>query len=143
MAEMKGRSFWNRFLKKFRNILIAGLVVTVPIGLTIWIFVWIFDQIDKILQPIIRHYFGKALEGHVTGIGFIVIFILVLIIGAIATNNLGKRIVHWGESFLGKIPITRTVYDGIRQIIQSFSDPDKTGFMQVVMIQYPEKVFIQ
>jgi uncharacterized membrane protein len=139
VAEIQKKSRWSRFLRKFRDILIAGLVVTVPIGLTIWIFIWIFDQIDKILQPIIRHYFGKALEGHVTGIGFVIIFILVLIIGAIATNNLGKRIVRWGESLLGKIPITRTVYDGIRQIIQSFSDPGKTGFMQVVMIQYPRK----
>ena len=135
MAEVQKRSRWSRFLRKFRDILIAGLVVTVPIGLTIWIFAWLFTQIDQLLRPLVKLVFGR----EIVGVGFGVILIIVLIIGAIATNNLGKRIIRWGESLLGKIPITRTIYDGIRQIIQSFSDPGKTGFMQVVMVQYPRK----
>ena len=135
MAEVQKRSRWSRFLRKFRDILIAGLVVTVPIGLTIWIFAWLFTQIDQLLRPLVKLVFGR----EIVGVGFGVIVIVVLIVGAIATNNLGKRIIRWGESLLGKIPITRTIYDGIRQIIQSFSDPGKTGFMQVVMVQYPRK----
>ena len=135
MAEVQKRSRWSRFLRKFRDILIAGLVVTVPIGLTIWIFAWLFTQIDQLLRPLVKLVFGR----EIVGVGFGVILIIMLIIGAIATNNLGKRIIRWGESLLGKIHITRTIYDGIRQIIQSFSDPGKTGFMQVVMVQYPRK----
>ena len=135
MVEVQKRSRWSRFLRKFRDILIAGLVVTVPIGLTIWIFAWLFTQIDQLLRPLVKLVFGR----EIVGVGFGVIVIVVLVVGAIATNNLGKRIISWGESLLGKIPITRTIYDGIRQIIQSFSDPDKTGFMQVVMVQYPRK----
>ena len=135
MAEVQKRSRWSRFLRKFRDILIAGLVVTVPIGLTIWIFAWLFTQIDQLLRPLVKLVFGR----EIVGVGFGVILIIVLIIGAIATNNLGKRIISCGESLLGKIPITRTIYDGIRQIIQSFSDPGKTGFMQVVTVQYPRK----
>jgi uncharacterized membrane protein len=135
VAETKKQSRWSRFLRKFRDILIAGLVVTVPIGLTIWIFAWLFTQIDQLLRPLVKLVFGR----EIVGVGFGVIVIVVLVVGAIATNNLGKRIIRWGESLLGKIPITRTIYDGIRQIIQSFSDPGKTGFMQVVMVQYPRK----
>ena len=135
MAEVQKRSRWSRFLRKFRDILIAGLVVTVPIGLTIWIFAWLFTQIDQLLRPLVKLVFGR----EIVGVGFGVIVIVVLVVGAIATNNLGKRIISWGESLLGKIPITRTIYDGIRQIIQSFSDPGKTGFMQVVTVQYPRK----
>ena len=135
MAETKKQSRGSRFLRKFRDILIAGLVVTVPIGLTIWIFAWLFTQIDQLLRPLVKLVFGR----EIVGVGFGVIVIVVLVVGAIATNNLGKRIIRWGESLLGKIPITRTIYDGIRQIIQSFSDPGKTGFMQVVMVQYPRK----
>jgi uncharacterized membrane protein len=135
VAEVQKRSRWSRFLRKFRDILIAGLVVTVPIGLTIWIFAWLFTQIDQLLRPLVKLVFGR----EIVGVGFGVIVIVVLIVGAIATNNLGKRIIRWGESLLGRIPITRTIYDGIRQIIQSFSDPGKTGFMQVVMVQYPRK----
>ena len=135
MAVTKQPSFWNRFLKKLRDVIIAGLVVTVPIGLTIWIFAWLFTQIDQLLRPWVTKIFGH----QIIGVGFGVIVALVLIVGLIATNVMGKRIVHWGESLLAKIPISRTVYEGIRQIIQSFSATDKSGFLQVVMVEYPRK----
>jgi len=97
----------------------------VPIGLTIWIFVWLFTQIDKLLQGPIKYIFGR----HITGVGFGVIVVLVLIIGAITTNMIGKRMIRWAEDQLSKVPITRILYVGIRQVIQSFSDPEKTGFI--------------
>ena len=135
MAETKKPSFWNRFLRKLRDIVIAGLVVTVPIGLTIWIFAWLFTQIDQLLRPFVKDIFGH----QIIGVGFGVVVVLVLVVGSIATNVIGKRIVSWGESMLAKIPISRTVYEGIRQIIQSFSDNEKTGFLHVVMGEYPRK----
>lgn len=139
MAVERRPSFWNRFLKKLRDVAIAGLVVTVPIAVTIWIFVWLFNEIDKILKPLISRYIGTALNGHTTGIGFAIIVALVLIVGLIATNVIGKRIVRWGESLISKIPISRTLYEGIRQMMQSYSEKDKTGFLQVVMVEYPRK----
>lgn len=129
------RSAWSRFLRKLRTVVIAGLVVTVPIGITVWIFIWLFNTIDSLLQPVIELIFGHK----ITGVGFGVVIALVLIIGLIATNVLGKRIVRWAESLLAKIPISRTIYEGIRQIIQSFSTPEKSGFLQVVMVEYPRK----
>jgi uncharacterized membrane protein len=135
VVEKRATSVWRRFLKKFRAILIAGLVVTVPIGLTIWIFVWLFTEIDKLLQPVIKAIFGH----EIIGVGFGVIVVLVFIVGTIATNVIGKRIVHWSESLLEKVPITRTIYVAIKQIAQSFSDPQKPRFMQVVLIEFPVK----
>ena len=68
---------------------------------------------------------------------------LVLVVGAIATNVMGKRIIRWGESLLAKIPISRTIYEGIRQIIQSFSDPEKIRFYAGSDGRIPQKrVFI-
>jgi uncharacterized membrane protein len=135
VAEKKATLVWRRFLRKFRAVLIAGLVVTVPIGLTIWIFVWLFTEIDKLLQPVIKAIFGH----EIIGVGFGVVVVLVLIVGTIATNVIGKRIVRWGESLLEKVPMTRTIYVAIKQIAQSFSDPKKTRFMQVVLIEFPVK----
>lgn len=128
-------SLWARFLKKFRAIVIAGLAVTVPIGLTIWIFIWLFESIDTILQPVIKLIFGN----EILGVGFGVTVVLVLIVGAIATNVIGKRIVRWGEALLSRVPLTRVLYVGIKQIVQSFTEPAKTGFMQVVLIEFPAK----
>jgi uncharacterized membrane protein len=135
VATARKSSFWSRFLKKLRDVIVAGLVVTVPIGLTIWIFAWLFTQIDQLLRPWVTKIFGH----EIIGVGFGVIVALVLIVGLIATNVIGKRVVRWSESILAKIPISRTLYEGIRQIIQSFSENEKTGFLNVVMIEYPRK----
>jgi len=72
VAEVQKRSRWSRFLRKFRDILIAGLVVTVPIGLTIWIFAWLFTQIDQLLRPLVKLVFGREIVG--VGFGVIVMW---------------------------------------------------------------------
>jgi uncharacterized membrane protein len=135
MLQQKKDTPWKRFMKKFRAILIAGLAVTVPIGLTVWIFLWLFESIDKILQPVVKGIFGY----EITGVGFGVTVVLVIVIGIITTNVIGKRIVRWGESMLSKVPITKSLYVAIKQIVQSFTNPEKTGFLQVVLIEFPAK----
>jgi uncharacterized membrane protein len=132
-SEKKKESFWRRFIKKLRAVVIAGLVVTVPIGLTIWIFIWLFTEVDKILRPYVTKIFGH----QVVGVGFAVIVALVLIIGLIATNVIGKRIVHWGEKMLSKIPVTRPIYIALKQIAQGVSDPQQNRFRQVVLVEFP------
>ena len=135
VAETKTASFWSRFLRKLRAVVIAGLVVTVPIGITIWIFVWLFNSIDSLLQPVIKRIFGH----DITGVGFGVVVALVLIIGLIATNMIGKRMIHWVESQLSKVPLTRTIYIALKEVAQSFTNPKKNQFMQVVLIEFPAK----
>jgi uncharacterized membrane protein len=63
VAEIKKQSGGSRFLRKFRDILLAGLVVTMPIGLTIWIFAWLFTQIDQLLRPLVKLVFGREIVG--------------------------------------------------------------------------------
>lgn len=114
---------------------IAGVVVVVPIGLTVWILLWIFNGVEGLLAPIVQWIFGKP----VTGVGFGFTVILIFVVGAIATNVIGRRIVHWGESVLGKVPVVSRLYVAIREIFQSFSNPEKTGFMDVVLVEWPIK----
>jgi uncharacterized membrane protein len=135
VVKSKAKSVWSRFLKRLRAIVIAGLVVTVPIGITIWIFIWLFNGIDKLLRPVVTHIFGH----EIIGVGFGVIVILVLIVGAIATNVIGKRIVLWGESILEKVPLARTIYVALKQVAQSFSNPQKNQFLHVVLMEFPAK----
>jgi uncharacterized membrane protein len=135
VAQNRKPSFWSRFLRKLRDVTIAGLVVTVPIGITIWIFVWLFNEIDKLLRPWVTKIFGH----EIIGVGFAVIVALVLTIGLIATNMIGKRIVRWTESQLSRVPLTRTIYVALKQVAQSFTDPQKNRFMQVVLIEFPVK----
>jgi uncharacterized membrane protein len=112
-----------------------GLVLVVSLGVTAWILVWIFDAIDNILGP----YIEKLLGFYYPGIGFGVMVVLIYLVGLIAGNFIGRRIIRFGESMLARVPVVRPIYAGIKQILESFSSPDMTGFMQVVLVEYPRK----
>ena len=133
MNEKKAtRETWG---KKLRAQFLAGILVVVPIGASILILVWLFNAIDSILQPVVRAIFGN----NIPGVGFGATVILIFLVGAIARNILGKKIIQYGESLLGRVPIFKQLYSGIRQIVVSFASPNKTGFMQVVLVEFPRE----
>jgi uncharacterized membrane protein len=134
MSEKKS-SPRGKILRKLRGQFIMGLVLVVPLGLTAWILVWIFNAIDNILGPYIEKLWGH----YYTGIGFGVMVVLIYLIGLLAGNFLGRRLIRFGESLLGRVPVVRPLYNGIKQVLESFSSPGKTGFMQVVLVEYPRK----
>ena len=125
----------RRIGRKLRGHFIAGILITVPIGLTIWAFYWAFNEIDGWLQPIIERIFGDTIPG----VGFGVTVIVIYLVGVIASNVIGRRLIGYGETAIGRIPIARYLYNGARQILQSFSAPEATGFMQVVLAEFPRK----
>jgi uncharacterized membrane protein len=126
------REGWGKTL---RGQFITGLIVIVPLGASILILIWVFTSIDNILQPVINRIAGQ----NITGVGFGVTIILIYLAGVIARNVVGKRILRWGNSLLNRVPIFKQLYRGITQIVESFSAPDKTGFMQVVLVEFPQK----
>ena len=85
--------------------------------------------------PIYTAIFGHAIPG----VGFGVTVLLIFIAGIIASNVLGRRLLRYVESWLMRLPLARYLYNGIRQIMQAFAAPDKTGFMQVVLVEFPRK----
>ena len=122
-------------LRKLRAHFFAGILITVPLGLTILILVQIFNWIDGFLQPVIKPIFGH----EIPGIGFGIMVVLIYLVGVIASNVLGRRLLRFGESLLRRVPVARYIYAGIKQIMESFSAPRNTGFMQVVLIEFPRK----
>ena len=130
-----GKRRWARLIKKLRTVFIAGLIVVVPIGITVWILVWLFNNIDGLLQPVILYFFGRSFAG----IGVAITLILIFVVGAIATNVVGRRLVRWGERMLGKVPVARGLYVALKDFFHSFSDPAGRGFMQVVLVEFPAK----
>lgn len=114
---------------------LAGIVVIVPIGVTILILYWFFSVIDNILQPIISSVWGHP----IIGVGFGITILFVYLVGVLTSYVLGRRLVNFIESLLAKLPIFRYPYTGIKQILNSFATPDKTGFMRVVLVEFPRK----
>jgi len=122
--------------RKLRAHFLAGILITVPLGITVWVFHWIFTGVDGFLQRIaINPIFGR----DIPGVGFAITVVLIYLVGVIASNVLGRRLLRYGESALERVPVARHVYTGIRQILRSFSEPHKTGFMQVVLIEFPRR----
>jgi uncharacterized membrane protein len=119
--------------KKLRAQFVAGILIVVPVGASILILVWVFTVIDNILQPVIRAIFGH----NIAGVGFGATVVLIYLAGVIARNIIGRRILNFGHSLISRVPIFRQLYAGIRQILESFAAPDKTGFMQVVLVEFP------
>jgi uncharacterized membrane protein len=121
--------------KKIRGQFMTGLFVIIPLAATVLILVWLFTSIDNILQPGVR-----AIWGHnIPGVGFGVTVVLIYLAGVVGRNVIGKRVVKYLDSLLAKVPVFRLLYRGIRQIMDSFSTPDKNGFMQVVLVDFPQK----
>ena len=122
-------------IRHLRNKLLLGILVLIPLIATVLILVWAFNNVDNILQPIIRTTFGKTY----TGIGVGIVLILAYVAGILASSILGRRILSFFENLLSRLPVFSQIYRGIKQIINSFSEPRKTGFMQVVFVEYPRK----
>jgi len=121
--------------KKLRAQFVAGIIVVVPAAATVLILIWLFNSIDNILQPIVRTIYGK----EIPGVGFGATVVLIYLAGVLARNVVGKRLIKYGDSLLARVPVFRMLYTGIKQILESFSAPNKTGFMQVVLVEFPRK----
>ncbi len=129
------RATWAHVAKRVRAHFLAGLLVVIPLMATLLILKWLFEWVDDILQPVIRGVFGRPLYG----LGFLSTVVLVYITGVVTTHFGGRRLVVFGESLLTRVPIVRQMYNGIKQVVESFTAPRETGFMEVVMVEFPRK----
>jgi len=127
--------FWRPFLLRIRSQFVAGIIVVVPLLATLLILKWLFEWVDDLVQPIIRGLAGRPLYGA----GFAVTLIVIYVAGVITTHFGGQRLLGLVESLIAKLPIVRPMYNGIKQILEAFAAPRETGFMQVVLLEFPRK----
>jgi uncharacterized membrane protein len=121
--------------RKLRAQFGAGILVVVPIIITILILVWLFNYIDNIAQPV-----AKSLLGHtIPGLGFGITALLIYLTGVVATSVIGKRLIRYGESLLARVPMFRYIYTSIKQIMEAFAGPREAAFLQVVLVEFPKK----
>ena len=113
-----------------RSRFLAGFFVAVPLVVSVSALVWIFGIIDGFTAPLSARVLGR----RVPGLGILITVTLVLVVGAIATNVIGRRVVARAESWLMMIPVFRTIYTPVKQLIAAFSPDNEYGFKQVVMV---------
>jgi uncharacterized membrane protein len=117
----------NRFL--------TGLKIIIPLGLILFVLIWFLGKVDNILQPLWIQFLGRKIPG----LGLISGIIVIIIIGILVSTLLGRKMVKITERIILRIPVVRSVYLGIQQIIDSFSSKEQGKFLHVVLIEFPRE----
>jgi uncharacterized membrane protein len=134
-------------MKSIRKWLLAGLLVIVPIGITIWVLEWIVSSLDKtlLILPASWHP-DKILQGlfpgtnlHIPGFGVILAFAILLLVGAIASNFFGKKLVGWWDALLNRIPVVRSIYSSVKQVSDTLFSDSGNAFRKAVLVQWPRE----
>ena len=107
-----------------RRSFITGLFVTVPLFISVAAFVWIFNIVDGLTTPL----YDRLLERHVPGLGIVTTAVAIMLVGAFATNVIGKRVLQRTEGWLLRVPVFRTIYAPVKQIVVAFSPDNESGF---------------
>ncbi|WP_439502941.1 DUF502 domain-containing protein [Methylophaga sp.] len=123
-----------------RKYLIAGLLVWMPLGVTFLVVRAIVGFLDKSLLLLPDAFQPDRLLGfHIPGLGVLLAVALVLITGMIMANLLGRRLVAFWESLMARIPLVRTLYSAVKQIMEAVLATDAKSFRKVLLVEYPRK----
>lgn len=123
----------SRFENWLKSRFIAGFFFTVPVFATGWI-LWLFwSRVDDIFAPMYARLFGRP----VPGLGFLTAVAVIVTMGALARNIVGRRVLAWGDRLLLKVPIYRRLYPSVKMLIDSFSPERRSAFRAVVLVQHP------
>ncbi len=124
--------------KSIRQIFFAGLAVVVPVGVTLYILVFLVRLMDDLLGVVPRAVHPDTLLGfHVPGLGILFTALFVFLCGLAARSWFGRRLVRQGERLLERIPFVRGVYRASKQVSDSFIKERGSGFKQVVLVEFP------
>lgn len=126
-----------------RGRMLAGFFVMVPLVVSVVALVWIFSIIDGFTAPLAAQVLGDDAGGWaragVAGLGIVGTLLVVLAVGAVATNVIGRRLLARAESWLMLIPVFRTIYAPVKQLVVAFSPDTEYGFKRVVMVEDPQR----
>lgn len=123
-----------------RRYLIAGLLVWLPLGVTVLVIKLLVDVMDGTLSLLPDAWQPDALLGfHLPGLGVVLSITVVLVTGMVVANLFGRRLVEAWESLLARIPLVRSIYAGVKQVAETLFSPGGQSFRKVVLIEYPRR----
>ncbi len=147
--EARRRLFRRRFrvIPRLRTYFFAGVLVTMPLAVTFLVAWWFIGVVDDYIVPLIPdgwnpdHYLKETvgLEIGLPGLGLIVLVVAITLIGALTAGFLGRMIVTIGERILARMPIIRSVYSAIKQILETVLKQQSKAFRQAVLVEYPRR----
>ena len=121
----------------FKKYLITGLLIWLPLSITLWVIRFIVTTMDGVfpswsIPDVIQRQ-------HIPGFGLLMAVLLVFITGVLAANFIGERLVLWWELLLNRIPIVRSIYSSVKQVSDTILSPNGQAFRKAVLVQYPRQ----
>ena len=143
-------------LGALRNSFLTGVVVIAPVGLTVWLIWTVIGWIDGFVLPfvpdvyqpeqIINRLLGNTdpladnwITVNIRGLGVIVFLIFTILVGWIAKGLVGRSFIRWGENLVSRMPVVRSIYNGLKQIAETVFAQSESSFDKACLIQYPRK----
>jgi uncharacterized membrane protein len=117
-------------MHRLRRSFITGFFVTVPLVVSVAAFVGLIGFVDDVTSPLYQQLLGR----RIPGLGILTTAVVILAVGALATNVIGKRILQRTEGYLLRVPVFRTIYAPVKQLADAFSPDNELGFKRVVLV---------
>jgi uncharacterized membrane protein len=121
-----------------RRSFVAGFFVTVPLFISVAAVIWIFNVVDGLTTPL----YDRVLGRRIPGLGTATTAVALILVGAVARNVIGRRLLSRGEAWLLKVPVFRTIYAPVKQLIAAFSPDNESGFKRVVMVEDARRGYV-
>jgi len=120
-----------------RRNFIAGFFAMVPVFISVAALVWLFSVVDGFTTPL----YDRLLGQRIPGLGTVTTLVVIVLVGAFARNVIGRRILQRTEGWLLRVPVFRTIYAPVKQLIAAFSPDNASGFKRVVLVEDPRRGF--
>ena len=135
---LRKRTPWQRLQRNMRRRVVSGLLVVVPLGITVFVIDIVYDATAGILARVIQPLLGPLPPYLVAAISVAVVLALLYLIGLVTTIVLGRRLIALGEAIIQRIPFVKTVYGGSKQIVEAFSMQGGLSALQsAVFVEFP------
>ena len=126
--------------KNLKNTFLTGLFVIVPLVVSVALLIWFFQLVDDLFSPIVGGIV-RAFDpeiGHIPGTGILTGLVIILVVGFLARNVVGERILEALDRFINRIPWYRTIYSTVKQLTDAFSPENTRSFKEVVLVEFPK-----
>jgi len=124
----------------FRRYLLAGIVFWVPVLVTLAVLRFLVGIVDNIFNLLPANYQPSEILGiHIPGLGIVFALVIIFATGMLVTNIIGNRLVAVGESVVSRIPLVRTIYHAVKQVLSTLLSSQEDSFRNVLLVEYPRK----
>ena len=131
----------SKFLSRIRTYFFTGIVIIAPAAITVWVTLWFIRIFDDFVKPLVPDIYNpdNYLPFKVPGTGLIFAILIIIFVGALAANLVGRTLIGWWDSILHRTPIVRSIYKGSKQIFETIFSEKGATFRHVCLVEWPRR----